>query len=250
MSKDFRKTRSDAPKGFFEFEAAGLSWLAAAGGAKTVPVVAVEPEAIVLQRLISGPVTAAAAEEFGAALAVTHDAGAEAFGSPPDGWQGAGWIGRQRQAMDPTPTWGAFYAQQRVRPFVEKAVRNGNLDAAGASVVDALCDRIAAGEFDDDRSPARLHGDLWSGNVQYTDNGVVLIDPAAHGGHPLTDIAMLHLFGAPGLDRITAAYLEANPIQQWRELLGLHQLHPLAVHAASHGPSYGAELVRTAQRYR
>lgn len=213
-------------------------------------MLAVDDDGIVLRRLTSGPVTSSAAEEFGAALAVTHNAGAKAFGSPPDGWRGAGWIGRQPQAMDPTQRWGEFYAEQRVRPFAEKALRNGNLDAEGARVVGALCDRIAAGEFDDDRPPARLHGDLWSGNVQYTDAGVVMIDPAAHGGHPLTDIGMLHLFGAPGLDRITAAYLEANPIDRWRELLGLHQLHPLAVHAASHGPSYGAELVRTAQQYR
>ena len=27
-----------------------------------------------------------------------------------------------------------------------------------------------------------------------------MIDPAAHGGHGLTDLAMLHLFGAPHLE--------------------------------------------------
>ena len=43
----------------------------------------------------------------------------------------------------------------------------------------------------------------------FTPDGVVLIDPAAHGGHGLTDLAMLHLFGAPHLELITAAYAEA-----------------------------------------
>ena len=75
--------------------------------------------------------------------------------------------------------------------------------------------------------------------------GVVLIDPAAHGGHGLTDLAMLHLFGAPQLEAITSAYAEAADLPEgWADLIGLHQLHPLLVHAVSHGPSYGAEAKR------
>ena len=56
-------------------------------------------------------------------------------------------------------------------------------------------ERCAAGDFDDDDPPARLHGDLWSGNVMWTPTGAVLIDLAAHGGHRETDLAMLALFG-------------------------------------------------------
>ncbi|CAM5632178.1 Fructosamine kinase OS=Streptomyces fumanus OX=67302 GN=GCM10018772_19000 PE=4 SV=1 [Streptomyces fumanus] len=48
--------------------------------------------------------------------------------------------------------------------------------------------------------PARLHGDLWNGNVLWGADGEVrLIDPAAHGGHRETDLAMLRLFGCPQL---------------------------------------------------
>ena len=65
----------------------------------------------------------------------------------------------------------------------------------------------------------------------------MIIDPAAHGGHGLTDLAMLHLFGLPGLDRISAAYAEEAGLDAgWPDLIGLHQLHPLLVHAVSHGP--------------
>ena len=49
--------------------------------------------------------------------------------------------------------------------------------------------------FDDGSAPARLHGDLWAGNLLWTADGGVLIDPAAHGGHRETDLAMLALFG-------------------------------------------------------
>ena len=84
----------------------------------------------------------------------------------------------------------------------------------------------------------------------FTSDGVVLIDPAAHGGHGLTDLAMLHLFGAPHLDLITAAYAEAAALESgWPDLIGLHQLHPLLVHAVGHSASYGAEAARIAPRY-
>ena len=33
----------------------------------------------------------------------------------------------------------------------------------------------------------------------------------------------------------------------WRENIPAHQLHPLAVHAYTHGPSYGDALVRAAE---
>jgi fructosamine-3-kinase len=61
---------------------------------------------------------------------------------------------------------------------------------------------------------------------------------------------MLALFGCPGLDRIEAAYEEvAGLARGWRELVGLHQLHPLATHASSHGPAYAAQLVETARTF-
>lgn len=248
-----RKTWSAAPGGFFEVEAAGLRWLAETephGGARVVEVRDVAADHIDLARLHPARPTPGSAEALGRELAVTHGAGAPAFGSPPAGWSGDAWIGRQTQSNDPTPTWGRFYAEQRVRPFVRRALDRGHLDAAGARIVDRVCDRLAAGDFDDDRPPARIHGDLWSGNVVFTQHGAVLIDPAAHGGHGLTDLAMLALFGCPGLDRVAAAYEEAAGLQRgWRDLVGLHQLHPLAVHAASHGPAYAAQLVESARPF-
>jgi fructosamine-3-kinase len=41
----------------------------------------------------------------------------------------------------------------------------------------------------------------------------------------------------------------ARPDGDWRRLIGLHQLHPLLVHAVSHGPSYGVAAEQTAAGY-
>jgi fructosamine-3-kinase len=98
--------------------------------------------------------------------------------------------------------------------------------------------------------PARLHGDLWHGNVVWDRGGHAwVIDPAAHGGHRETDLAMLALFGAPFLDRILAAYQETRPLAPgWPQRVPLHQLHPLLVHAALFGPAYGQRAVEAARR--
>ena len=135
-------------------------------------------------------------------------------------------------------------------PYARRARDIGHLSTAAYAQVERVAERLVAGEFDDGRPVARIHGDLWSGNVLFTAAGVVLIDPAAHGGHGLTDLAMLHLFGTPQLETITSAYAEAATLPDgWADLIGLHQLHPLLVHAVSHGPSYGAEAGRIAERY-
>ena len=252
MPTTFVKRSAGHDPDFYAVEAAGLRWLAAAGpdAARVARVVAVDDRGIELERLESTPPDRSAAEAFGRALALTHAAGAAAFGQPPDGWAGDGYIGQQRMTMQLDDAWGRFYAEQRMLPFARRARDIGHLSAAAYGRVERMAERLLAGEFDDDRPVARIHGDLWAGNVLFTPGGVVLIDPAAHGGHGLTDLAMLHLFGAPHLQAITGAYAEAAELPNgWEDLVGLHQLHPLLVHAVSHGPSYGSEAGRIAERY-
>ncbi|WP_375399347.1 fructosamine kinase family protein [uncultured Amnibacterium sp.] len=245
----FTKRRAEAPPGFFEAEAAGLAWLAEAGGARVAGVLAVAPGRIDLEVLTAARPSAAHARQFGRALAATHDAGAAAFGVPPPGLDGPTYIGNQglTTRREGWPQWGAFYAAERVLPYARRAADRGSLGGGELRLVQQACERITAGDFDDDAAPARIHGDLWNGNVQWTADGAVLIDPAAHGGHRETDLAMLALFGCPHLDDVLAGYEQAHPlVDGWHDRIELHQLHPLAVHAASHGPTYAAPLIDAA----
>lgn len=245
----FVKRRADAPPGFFAAEAAGLEWLAGAGSdaARVVRVRSVAPGRIELERVDEARPDPDSARAFGRALAATHDAGAAAFGAPPDGWTGPLFIGRRPLPAASERSWGAFYARDRVLPYLDPAIEAGNLRADEAELVRAACARIAAGDFDDGDGPARLHGDLWNGNVLWSPEGVVLIDPAAHGGHRETDLAMLALFGCPFLDDVVAGYESRRPLRAgWRERVALHQMHPLAVHAAGHGRAYGVALAEAA----
>jgi fructosamine-3-kinase len=249
----FVKTRADAPDDFFAWEAAGLRWLgegAAAGGAEVVGVREFDEHRIVLDRINESAATKQAAESFGHALAVTHGLGAATFGAGPPHWSGDGYIGRQRLALQGFSRWGEFYARTRLLPYATAARGVGTLTGAGLSAVQRVCERLIAGEFDDARPPSRIHGDLWGGNLLYGPGGAVLIDPAAHGGHGVTDLAMLELFGTQHLARVQSAYAESAGLAPgWRELIGLHQLHPVLVHAVSHGPSYGAHAHQIAMKY-
>ena len=77
-----------------------------------------------------------------------------------------------------------------------------------------------------------------------------MIDPAAHGGHRETDLAMLALFGLPHLGRVTEAYHQARPLAEgWEDRQGLHQLFPLLVHACQFGGGYAARAAATARAY-
>ena len=80
-----------------------------------------------------------------------------------------------------------------------------------SELIEKLCERLESGDLDHGQprlvedaknrynniGAARTHGDLWSGNVMWTPEGAVLIDPAAQGGHAEEDLAALAVFGCP-----------------------------------------------------
>lgn len=248
----FVKRNPSAPPGFFACEAAGLQWLSAAdGGVPCAEVIDYEDTGLTLTRLVSVRPERAAAHEFGSRLAHTHDAGADAFGAPPAGWTGAGFFGPLHHplpmSMTRHDTWGMFYARERLAPMAARAA--DRLSAGTRNVLGAVIDRCEAGDFDDGDQPARLHGDLWSGNVMWTPEGAVLIDPAAHGGHRETDLAMLALFGCPHADAVIDGYQSQRRLRDgWRDRVGLHQLYPLLAHVVLFGGGYASQTGAAARR--
>ncbi len=249
----YRKRRASAPRGYFACEAAGLRWIAVPGGPRVARVLGVGEDHLDLEELEPARPTQEAAWAFGAALARLHDAGADAFGVPPDGWSGDGFFGPLERPLPlraaRSATWGTFYADARLAPLRADLTSRGRLTRAAAEGLDRVTAALRAGRWDDDEAPARLHGDLWSGNVLWCPGGAVLIDPAAHGGHRITDLAMLELFGAPFLGTIRDGYGAVHPLPDtYDELVRLHQLYPLGMHAVLFGGSYPGELERLLAR--
>jgi fructosamine-3-kinase len=278
-ARAFVKTSADpAAAGSFAAEAAGLRWLADAGTLSVPDVLAVaddppgaaarttipldspdspDPSAsdppvspasarfLALRWIDAGAPSPAADEALGRGLAQLHAAGAPAFGGPADTLR----IGPLALPNAPAPDWSSFYATRRLEPLARLAHDRGALPPVAPVLLDRLIARLPqlAGPPE---PPARVHGDLWAGNV-LTDTGGTpwLIDPAAHGGHRELDLAMLRLFGGPS-ERCFAAYEEAAPLAPGaHERVALWQLAPLLLHAALFGASWGARATAVLRRY-
>jgi fructosamine-3-kinase len=238
------KTRPHSPDGFFEAEARGLRWLAEPGVAEVAEVLAVTEDCIVLGWIEPSRPSPEAAATLGRMLAQLHAAGADTFGAQDDGF-----IGTLPLPNKPADTWPEFFAVRRILPYLKLAADRSRIEPAGVDAIETVVRRIAdlAGPPE---PPARLHGDLWSGNIVWNaERHAVLVDPAAHGGHRETDLAMMALFGLPQLARVQAAYAEVSPLaDDWEERQPLHQLFPLLVHAALFGGRYGRLATEAARK--
>ena len=226
------------PDDFFAVEAAGLDWLRAANAVSVPRVISAGRHHIEMERIERGAWTNAADERFGRDLAALHRAGASTFGG-----NARAYIGPLAMPNEPADSWPEFYARQRIAPFmsdIPSEVRHA------IELVMARVEELAGPP----EPPARLHGDLWRGNVLADPSGTPwVIDPAAHGGHRETDLAMLRLFGGFG-ERCFAAYDELFPLADgWRERLALHQLHPLLVHCVLFGGAYVEQALAAARCY-
>jgi fructosamine-3-kinase len=247
-ARAFLKTRADVPGGEYAAEAAGLAWLAEPAALPVPRVLGLRdqraPRFLALEWIEEGRLDRAGEEALGRGLAALHAAGAAAFGG-----DAPLRLGPLTLPNEPLADWPSFYARRRLEPLLRGAVDRGALSTAGARGVERVCGRLPelAGPPE---PPARIHGDLWSGNVLAgADGRPWLIDPAAYGGHREMDLAMLALFASPS-PRTLAAYAEVAPLAAGHEdRVGLWQLFPLLVHAVLFGGVYGASAERIAARY-
>lgn len=256
-SKAFVKTRAGAAPGEYAAEAVGLRWLAEPGALRTPRVLDVDDGYLALQWIEPGQLDADGEDELGRGLAATHMACAPRFGRFAEARGGGhgeadedvAWLASLRLSNQPAADWPTFYAERRLRPLARLARDRDQLEAAGLEAIERVCERMAQ-LTGPPEAPARLHGDLWQGNVLADGRGRPwLIDPSAYGGHREVDLAMLALFGSCS-PRVLAGYQAVAPLADgWQERVGLYQLLPLLVHALLFGGAYRAQAERTARRY-
>jgi fructosamine-3-kinase len=240
----FAKTNVRADPAMFPAEARGLAWLAEPGVLRVPRVLAVGdaatdgPPFLALEKIASGRRKADFDERLGRGLAALHRAGA------PGGFglDHSNFIGRLPQDNTPLAAadagWAAFYRDRRLEPQLRAAVDQGlatrRMRAGFVRLFAVLGELVGPPE-----PPARLHGDLWGGNLLVDDAGEpCLIDPAVYGGHREVDLGMMRLFGGFS-ERVFDAYHEAWPLAPGHdERVPLYQLYFLMVHVNLFGGSY------------
>lgn len=237
----FVKTKPQAPPQFFEGEARGLEWLRQSRTLRIPQVVAVGPEFLALEYLESAAKSKGFEENLGRGLADLHRCTWPTFGLEQDNY-----IGLLPQSNHPSATWVQFFVERRLRPQVDRALSQGRAPAHWEQRFERLYGGLA--NMVEEEPPARLHGDLWAGNLVVGPHGEpCLIDPAVYAGHREMDLAMMRLFGGFS-PRVFQAYQEQFPLAPGaQERVPLFQLYPLLVHVNLFGGSYVASVEHALQ---
>jgi fructosamine-3-kinase len=235
----------------FPAEAMGLGWLKAANAIRLPEVYAVcddtatgQAAFLVLEWVAPGSAANDFDERLGRELARLHQTFASSFG-----FNSNNFIGSLPQDNREKASWSEFFWSRRLEPQVRLAANAGKLATSTVVAFEKLSLRLAD-IYSVAEPPARLHGDLWGGNLHIDSSGSpCLIDPAVYGGHREMDLAMMRLFGGFS-PRVLAAYAECYPLLEgFEERVVLAQLYPLLVHVNLFGGGYAASVKRGVDRY-
>ncbi|MEC7764323.1 MAG: fructosamine kinase family protein [Pseudomonadota bacterium] len=193
-------------------------------GAPVPGVVGVTGNILLLDALEEARPDASSWAHVGAALATLH-----AATGPIYGWTEDYAFGPVAIPNGQTTDWPDFWAAHRL--LIHARELPGGLAPRLANLAERLPHILPAAP-----RPALLHGDLWTGNLLFGPAGAVhFIDPACYYGDAEADLAMLHLFGAPGRG-FDAAYGPLEP--GWEERRAVYTLWPALVHLRLFGTSY------------
>ena len=232
----FVKTNSVAALTMFEAEAHGLHALAAS---QTLQVpralctgIAGESSFIVLEYLQMGRGSTAAWREAGEQLAAMHRHSADRFG-----WDRDNTIGATPQPNTWNSDWVTFWREQRLGFQLAEAARNGHhgqLQRLGERLLECF-----PAMMDHAPHPSLLHGDLWGGNIGFSERGTPLIyDPATYFGDREAELAMTELFGGFPAD-FYAAYRATWPLDNgYRVRRSLYNLYHVLNHLNLFGGAY------------
>lgn len=246
----FIKWHFNTADAFFTAEAEGLRELKKADALKIPEVICFEdngksgPSFIVLEELKPGAKSKDLSQELGAALAKMHMIKADRYG-----YNKNNYIGSLPQYNSQCDNWGEFFFEQRLVKQAEIGSEAGWFDYNFERLLAKKKDQIIKILNDVNYEGASLvHGDLWGGNVFWSDSGPALIDPAVYYGSREVDLAFSEMFG--GFDRsFYDAYQAAYPLLSGYPLRkSILNLYHLMTHSNLFGGSYISEAYSTLTR--
>ncbi|MGY9045978.1 hypothetical protein P775_17380 [Puniceibacterium antarcticum] len=186
-------------------------------------VLHLEQGLLCLQYLSPAPPSRQGWRDLGKALAQLHSHDGAGYG-----WQEDYALGRVEIRNSTTPDWPTFWAERRLLADISELP--GDLAARVETLARRLPDLLPK-----EPRAAPLHGDLWIGNLHFSEDGAYLIDPACYHGHSEVDLAMLTLFGQPD-DAFWRSYGTLD--HGFDDRKPIYQLWPALVHLRLFGESY------------
>jgi len=190
---------------------------------------------LVLEYISLGRSSSESDRRMGQQLAALHHTEAKRFG-----WRRDNTIGATPQINTWCDSWPEFLARNRIGYQLELATRNGF--GRGITNGATLCANLHVFFSNYEPRPALLHGDLWSGNYAYSNEGEPIIyDPAVYFGDRESDLAMTELFGGFSPD-FYASYQEHYPLDEgYRVRKTLYKLYHILNHLNLFGSGYLAQ---------
>ncbi|MFO7847767.1 MAG: fructosamine kinase family protein [Balneolaceae bacterium] len=244
----FLKYNRNAPDDFFGKEADGLQRLRKCADKLIVPKVITvgqpgtsRPGYLLMEFIQTGRTGDASA--LGSGLAHMHQNHSSSFGLQNDNY-----IGSLPQQNNEHTEWESFFAEERIGPQLKMAVDSGKLTKDLVSNWNRLSNQLNS--LLPKTKPSFLHGDLWSGNYMFNEEGTgVLIDPAVYYGHPEMDLAFTTMFGGFPSD-FYAGYRSVSEFEPgFDNRVDIYNLYPLLVHVNLFGGHYTSGAVRFLKQF-
>lgn len=220
----------------FEKEAFGLKYLRDADCLRVPKVIFYEDNFLVLEYLESGPENF---RTFGTSLAELHTQPVEYFGFEHDNY-----LGTLRQANSRVETWGEFFVANRVHYQLSLAHCTWASEEL-LQLAKRNSDKMVSILNRHEPVPCLIHGDLWSGNLMFTNNGPALIDPAAYYGHGEMDLAYLQYFGNPPVEFWRAYHKIIPALPGLQDRIKILSLYIELTHANMFAGHYCSQVERT-----
>lgn len=145
--------------------------------------------------------------------------------------------------------WTLFLGQMRLMPMARHCYDQGRISKEMVQRLEGLCRDLYKRIDMSSIYPSLLHGDVWSGNVLFEQQGACLIDPAIYYGDREMELAFILLFNTFG-ERFFERYSEVHPLSEdfYENKVPLYQLYPVLVHVALYGGSYTEQLEELLKR--
>ncbi|MGI9316288.1 MAG: fructosamine kinase family protein [bacterium] len=236
------KINLSAPEDFFQSEKLGLETLAASNSIRTPSVIDSGTQHLMLEWIDQDRQSRDQEVRLGRQLATLHNTTSNSFGFTSNNYCGA-----TPQINTQCKNGFEFFALHRIQNQVSLAITKSLLDQNEVKLIDSLIQKIDA--FIPAQPASLSHGDLWNGNVVFSGDGPVLIDPAVHYGWAEADLAMTRLFG--GFNKyFYDSYHEVRPLEPgFEERAPLYNLYHLLNHLNLFGQGWHSAVMDTVQRF-